>query len=56
MNLFSVCGQILVSVKPIGIDKFILDMYEVHLSHMGQPIPENDLSHLETLASTNESL
>jgi hypothetical protein len=23
---------------------------------MGQPIPENDLSHLETLASTDESL
>ena len=32
MNLFSVCGQILVSVKPIGIDKFILDMYEVRLT------------------------
>ena len=32
MNLFSVCGQTFVSVKPIGIDKFILDMYEEHLT------------------------
>ena len=32
------------------------EIAEVHLSQMGQPIPENDLSHLETLASTDESL
>ena len=33
-----------------------IETAEVHLSQVGQPIPENDLSHLETLASTDESL
>ena len=32
MNLFSVYGQIFVSHEPIGIDKFIFSMYEVHLT------------------------
>ena len=32
MNLFPVCGQIFASHEPIGVDKFILDMYEVHLT------------------------
>ena len=33
-----------------------IETAEVHLSQVGQLIPENDLSHLETLASTDESL
>jgi hypothetical protein len=33
-----------------------IETAEVYLSQVGQPIPENDLSHLETLASTDESL
>ena len=32
MNLFPVCGQIFASHEPIGVDKFILDMYKEHLT------------------------
>ena len=33
-----------------------IETAEVHLSQVGQLNPENELSHLETLASTDESL
>ena len=33
-----------------------IETAEVHLSPVGQQIPENDLSHCETLASTDKSL
>ena len=33
-----------------------IETAEVHLSPVGQPISENDLSHCETLASTDKSL
>ena len=50
-------GQLPVSTPDLlpDIPKGI-ETAEVHLSPVGQTIPENDLSHCETLASTDKSL